>query len=429
MTRVAALRRPPSSLAAVLIVVAGVSVAPACGTSCEEIRAEREAFAARPHPAHGPDARLVVPFALLDRMIARHLGARPPVEMRLPLGELGLTVRLSARLDAIHTRPAPAGRLGIEADIGLYEGAERVAEARLETAIVPTLRRATPGRPARVVIELRREHLGELSPRTTEAGRRRLAAWLRGELPPALEALATDELVGLATNELMRYFASELWPTAREQIMGREPILFASELALPGLPLSDLQVRSAGEGLALELVTDLPVDAALGASDRRARPDRLTLELTGETATELVNLGMDRGDVPARFDSRGEPRPDGRWEARVGWNRGSSSPLEVHLWQLDGECKRALVVGDLAVSMERDRLRVAVADGRVRKVRGPAFVEAFAWWEALWSDALEAVHELAAATSIELDGARLDARVIDARLADDRLTVELDVEP
>ncbi|MFO0748076.1 MAG: hypothetical protein U1F43_20815 [Myxococcota bacterium] len=423
------------SLVARLVWVAALAAAPlaaGCGTSCEEIRQDRAAFELRMPGRHTADARVIVPFPILDRAIAEHLAQRETVAIRLPVEKLGLKLDLSARLDAITTRAERPGKLGLSADIGLYEGAERIADAHIDTAATPVYH---PGQsaddPGVLVLSLRSDDLGKLRPRMTPAARDRLAAWLRGELPPLLRGLADKDLVGAAADELLAYFGNDVWPDVKGKILGPDHELFTTQLALPRLPVAQVTTRSreataaAPGAMIIDLGTTLPVAVDLPVDDPPVQPGLVTFRLTGETAAELINVGMARGELPGRFDAAGKPKPDGRWEARLGWQRGDR-PLVAHLWQTVGSCKSARVSGALKVAVRGDKLGLEVKDGRVDSVRGPAMTEAFAWLDALWSDAIELVFEVASFTRAELDGRALDLRVRDVHVDARALTVDLD---
>lgn len=399
-----------------------------CGTSCEEIRADRAAFEARPPARHTADGRVTIPFPILDRAIAAHLAERPPVTFPISLAQVGLKLELAARLDAVTTRADRPGKLGLTADIGLYEGRERVADVRIDTSVTPRYEPAVGDRPAVLGFALRSDDLARLRPRTTPAARDRLAEWLRRELPAVLRELASKELVGAAADELLEYFGRDLWPEVKGRVLGPDHELFATSVALPKLPLAGVSVRSR-EGspgaMIVDLATTLPIGVDLPADDPPVRDGLVTFRLTGESAAELVNVGMAQGLVPGRFDGDGKPDARGQWEARLGWRRGDR-PLVAHLWQTSGSCKRARLGGALRVAVKDDKLGVEIREGRVEAVRGSAFTEAFAWLDALWTGALDLVFELASFTRAEVDGGALSLRVREVGVDERALTVGLE---
>ncbi len=356
----------------------------ACGTSCPEIVAEREAFARRVRADDGPDARLALPFSLMDRAIGAQLARRPPVPVALPTDRLGIPLTLSLALDRVTTRAAADGRLGVTLVLQLVdsERASSVLELEVDTSIAPALERTSP--PA-LRLRLAPADLGDVRPRPTADGTRRLGEWLRDRLPPLARRLATDEVVHALAESALDFVATSIWPHARRPLLGDAPLL-DTRFVLPDLPIRTLTLRSSRSALVAELGTDLPDAAPLRPGFDRPADDRMTLRLSGGTATGLVNRAMDRGEVPARFDGAGKPRGDGPWEARLGW-QGGGSPLIVRLWRTHDGCRSASVAARLGLFLEGDRVRVEVYDGRLTSLSGPAFAEAFAWLERLFGDA------------------------------------------
>ena len=392
-----------------------------CGSTCADIAADRAAFARHEGRPHGVDARLSVPFAVMDATLARQLVARPPVEVKLPLAQLGLELTLSARLDGVHLQPAPDGQVGVLAQVGLYDGDTRIIDATIATRVTPIFRETNPA----LIVSVRGSDLGAVTPSTTPASRARLARWLREKLPRVARAFATDELTGTAADALLQLFAERVWPAVKGPVLGTKT-LASTELGLPDVPIAQLSVRSSATTLHLDLQTALPA-APEALPDARDEP-RLTLVLAGPTAAALVNEGMARGLVPSRFTSAGKPAPDGAYEARLGWESGAR-PLRVHLWQSDakrGKCQSAVVSGALAARVERDELVVDVHDGVIGSVRGDAMTEAFAWLDALWRDALELAFRVASVVSFEAEGQAVELRVHD--VAVDRATVRFELD-
>jgi len=416
-----------------LALLLSMLIATGCGSTCREIREHREGFDARRRTTNGPDARLSIPFSLMDRVLDGRLARRPPLPVPLPTGELGLPLSLSLSIDRVTTHAAGAGQLGMTVALGLVDTGRgrRVLELEVDTTITPRLALA-PGREPELSLRLRPQDLGRLRPRATPEGAAALAGWLRDALPSYVRALATDEVVHALADESLAFIAQEVWPHHKERLLGTEPLV-DSRFALPDLPIRELSLRSEGGALVVSMTTDLPDAEPLRGPDAAPpRPtsgraaDRMLLQLSGGTATGLINRAMDRGQVPSRFAADGTPDPDGIWEARVGW-RGGSSPLTVHLWRTHEGCRRAEVAARLALALQGDTVRVRVHEGRFTTVAGPAFAEAFAWLEGLFGDAMSYTFDTGALVRFEAGDDQVQLRLAQVAIGEDDLLLHLDL--
>ena len=375
----------------------------ACGTTCPEIVAHRQRFShdlMRPEratpgdrstkldDAARADMQLTLPYPLLDELIAGQLHKRP-VEVALPTTKLGLDLSLSVVLEGVKTH-ALVGRdgIGVTLELGLLKGRSKALDMTLETSFAPTLERGVDGRPPGIGLALEADKLGRLEPKTTPEGRDMLSRWLERELPPVVRALSSREVIDALADEVLGWLSSELWPIATRELVKDGP-LFAATLSLPELSrfgLEGLATRSRRDGVAFHLVSGVAA-APLTSSDERIHPKRMVMRLSGKTATALLSQAMERGEVPGRFSTSGEPDKDGPWEARVGW-LGGSSPLHLLLWRTEGRCERAEVGAQVAVKVIGDELDVNVREGRLLTIAGPPFAEAFGWLETLFGRAM-----------------------------------------
>jgi len=405
--------------------VFALSAQAACGTSCPEIREQRHDFEVRKRFTRGPDARLALPFSLMDRVIAGQLARRPPVPVKLPTDKIGMPMSLSISLDRVTTHAATAGRLGMTLHLALIDprANARIVELEVDTTIVPKLATSRERNPELQLV-LRPQDLGAVRPHTTPEGTRTLARWLRESLPAFARALATDAVVDALAQESLELLATEVWPHAKERLLGSEPLL-DTHFTLPDLPIRELTLSSTERALVALITTDL-ADAEPVAPTFDRVTDRMVLRLSGGTAMGLVNRAMDRGEVPSRFDEDGKPKADGIWEARVGW-RGGSSPLVVHLWRTQGACKSAEVAARLGLALQGDSVRVDVQDGRITSVSGPAFAEAFAWLEGIFGDAMEYTFDTDAFVRFETEDAQVQVRLARIALGENDLVLDLDL--
>ncbi len=377
----------------------------ACGTTCPEIAAHRQRFSqdlmrpdrakqANPSTTVNAVARadmlLTLPYPLLDELIAGQLHKRP-VEVALPTAKLGLDLSLSVVLEGVKTHALTNGDgdgIGVTLQLGLFKGRSKALSMTLETALAPTLERGAAGASPGIGLALEADKLGRLEPKTTPEGRDMLSRWLERELPPVVRALSSREVIDALADEVLGWLSSELWPIATRELVKDGP-LFAATLSLPELSrfgIEALATRSRRGGVVFHLVSGVAAPA-LTTSDERIHPERMVLRMSGKTATALLSQAMERGEVPGRFSTKGEPDKDGPWEARVGW-LGGSRPLQLLLWRTQGRCERAEVGAQVAVKVVGDELDVKVREGRLLTIAGPPFAEAFGWLETLFGKAI-----------------------------------------
>jgi len=408
-----------------VLLVLALGLHTACGTSCPEIREQRNEYDGRKRSTRGPDARLALPFKLMDRVIAGQLDRRPPVPIKLPTDKIGMPMSLSLTLDRVTTHAAGPGQLGMTLHLALLDprSNSRVLELEVDTTIAPKLGTSADRTPEFALV-LRPQDLGTVRPHTTPEGTRTLGRWLRDSLPTFARALATDQVVEALAQESLQFVASDIWPHAKERLLGSEPLL-DTHFALPDLPIRELALSSTERALIALMTTELPDAEPIEPTYDRVG-ERMILRLSGGTAMGLVNRAMDRGEVPSRFDEEGKPKADGIWETRVGW-RGGSSPLVVHLWRTQGACKNAEAAARLVLALQGDKVRVDVQDGRITSVAGPAFAEAFAWLGGIFSSAMEFTFDTDAFVRFDSGDQQVQVRLAKIALGENDLVLELDL--
>lgn len=393
-----------------LLLVAIALAGPGCGTSCEEVARHREAFLARTERTDAPHATLTIPLALANRVIAERLAGRSSDRLDVDLlDKVGLHLGVVFTLDAVRLVPADAGRVGVEVDVSVRDGRVALFALGFTAEVRPVV--DPRARTARVM--LRPDLLRRVSPRLDAEGRARMTAWIRGALPDALGHALDDRVLGRLADEAVTWLGDAGFPLVRDNLLvglDEEPLI---EVALPELPLEGVTVATIGgrtPALRLELVTPLPVTHGLGPDHRVPARGVVELRLAGETAAELANAAIARGDLPGRYTSDGEADPDGQYEARLGWGR-SPRPLKVHLWRTGGECTYARVGGTPVVTVAEDKVRVAVSDGVYEVIKGSALTEAFAWTKTLFGDSVRLGVAVARRVRVDAAGGVLELGV------------------
>lgn len=396
-----------------------------CGTSCPEIVKHREDFShnLREHGTvtRGADMRLSFPWAVLDSLLAEAV-AREATQVELVPPALGGALEVSARLVGAraHMPRTTTTAIGLTLELALERKGTQILVLELETGLTPELVRDAKGPGIRLA--LGPDALGEVKPRTTPEGRAMLSRWLERELPPSIRMLGSREVVDALADELMGWAGNEVWPLIRKALPDDEP-LFSTTVNLPELErigARALTSTAEANGLVFGITTGVPAPP-LGPT--RFGGKRMSLSMAGKTATALISMAMDRGDVPGRFSGDGEPDKDGPWEARVGW-LGGSRPLLLHLWRTRGGCQRVEVGAQLALRVEGDELAVDVREGKLLTLAGPPFAEAFAWLETLFGRALAFSFRTASLLKIDAHSGHT-LRLVKAHI-DDAVTLELE---
>ncbi len=421
------------SLVALLMGFA-LAPAPACGTTCAQIVAERDAFASRSTGADSPHAEVALPYALVDRLLSAHIRELPAVAVTPPgvsalLQRVVPPLTLSAR--ELMLRPAPDGLIGFRLVAALRAGGAPLLDVHVDTRVRPwldpqtgRLRCTLRGRDLRDVrLELGREAASRLA----EAVLRLVPEPARGLLPRRELAAFAGSAVAFVSEQGHRLLRDTLYVRLGE--------IAHFEVALPGLPVARLGFRSAGRGgdgtLLVDVFTNLPVQRGLRASrvGRPAlpeRPERVRVRLAGSTVAALGNWTIARNPEWRRFNRRGEPRPDGEFEAALDWQAGAR-PLRVHLWRTAEPCLSVLLAGTPRIALVGPTLDLAFADGRIERVRGPALVEVGAWFAGLWGEALRYSQRVAGDLRFAAAGADYRASVAAVAVQDDELSLEFDL--
>lgn len=423
--------RAPRAAALLAALVATVGLAPAaCGTSCEEIRADRDRFLARHDATGAPHAELVLPLALANGLAARGFQRLRSPRVTVPaLANAGLRVAFELRGARLVPASEP-GRVGVALDVTVVDDTPGAPALRdiISFSLDARVRPVVDAASHRAIVWLRPSDLVGATPRLEARGGAAVRSWLRDALPAGLAAATPDALLDALAEVALAWFADAGWPLIRDNLLADLADVPLLDLALPAeLPLAGASfstVAGRHPALVVELVTSLPVRRGLPPRSGLVRPGVVELRLAGAAAAELANDAIARGALPGRYTSAGEPAPDGPFEARVGWEPGRR-PLKVHLWRTRGECVYARVGGTPEPHLEGREATLSVGDGEYEVVRGPALTEAFAWTERLWGQSVAL--NLAAARRIRVDvgGALLQLTVIALEVGPDALRVEL----
>jgi hypothetical protein len=374
-----------------------------CGTSCPAIAEDLQAFdrALEPAPADGarrdapPNARLSLPLDVLNpearRLVADRLGRRVPMPPLPGAGGVPVPIEgLSWALQDLRLTTADGG-LWAEVDLALLDATGPLLDASVTARIQPFFG-IGPGRridTARLRITPR--DIARITPTLPAGAADRLGRWIEAQLPAPLRVALDRDALGKLGTALLEPLVDLAWPSVRDDVLGDAPLIDLN-IDLPAWPIQRATVEAwpagggGGGGIHLQLWGDAGEGAA--PSLPAARPvSAPTLALHGRLALRLVAMAQRSRALPARYAENGAADAAGPWHARTTWRSGDR-PFGLRLWRLDDACRRVDVDAELGLALEGESIAVDVRDARVASVRGPGFLEAFAWAERLFGDAM-----------------------------------------
>src|SRR5438094_3647883 len=188
-------------------VLAMVTLATAsCSGPCKRIATERQALLARSDRAPGAHARIQVPFALANPLLAEAVRDQPEIPLQLDrLGPLAAYVpRVRALVRAVELAPAPPGKVGFAVRVAVLDDTGELLELRGRGDATPVLANNA------LSIGIRADQLArlvpELGPRAAASVgaelAKRLPAAVRGQVPQfvidRVAAAAVEEMADLA---------------------------------------------------------------------------------------------------------------------------------------------------------------------------------------------------------------------------------------
>jgi len=426
--------RPMDHLARLLLAAAATAglAALGCGTSCEQIQADRAAFlAAAEAPGQaswdaGPHLEIILPFAVGDRLLSERLARRASPRLEGPgIDALGLALGASLELLAARLVPAADDRVGVRLDVLVRDDAEPIVSFRVDAEVRPDL--APEAR--RVLVWLGPEDVREIAPTLEAGGRERLRRWVLGGLPAGVARFVPERLLEELVAHLVEWLGGAVFPFLRDHLLAEGAATPLIALDLPELPVAGLRLRShggPGGALRLDVLTSLPVTRGL-ATRAPAPAHEALVRISGGAAAAFANRAIAEGLLPSRYDAEGDPAEDGAFEARVGWEVGAR-PLKVHLWRTGEGCLYARVAGTPRSSLGATEVDVGFSDGVYEVIRGPALTEAFAWTRRLWGPSLALNVAIARAARIAVAGQPIDLGIVGAEIDREEVRVTFAVQ-
>ncbi len=409
-----------------------LGVLPSCADYCAQIeRSEVQARRRKPTRA-SPHMRVVIPYSLLDRLIARRLSKLEPFALAPPV--VGLIVPALRRLRVVakklSLRPAAEGQVGFAVELVLRGGEQDWLKLRVKARIRPEVVDGA------IVIGLRADDLRRVEPELGPAPRKAIANALRETLPAALlDSLSEEDLADLAAT-LIEYLSAEGYEALRDGLLKDLGEIAKLRLALPRLPIDALEVRSMLEPSprlvvdvqsSLAVHTGLPADSGLGVIGDGGSPRALRVYMSGSMVAELGNWAIDNGQLPPRYDSDLEPDPKGHFRPRFDWLAGDERPMKIHVVSTEPQCVQLRIGARPRLRFVGQDLVFHLDDGQIEQVTGTWIVQLGVQFKRLGKGPMAFSKQRAKSMSLSLSGQELELDAVDALI--DGQQMRLDLQP
>jgi hypothetical protein len=401
---------------AVLAALAG-----GCGARCAEIAARKRALTERTERAPGPHARVHVPLAHANRILAE-LVRDPPLRAPIELPDLSPLPRpaleLFARVQRVELRPAPADRLRFAIELAIDSSAQPITTLALIAEVQPELVRSADA--SELVVGFGPDNLVAARPELGRDAGFALVEAIKRWLPDSIRPFLPHGMIDSAAAMLAEYLTGKAYDLLRDSLLRRLGELTRLRIRLPALPIAATAVRSTPDAMDVDLTTDLPVRRGLAAA-APASGD-VVVQIAQSTAAELADWSIARGHLPQRYTRGLEPRPDGEYRPWFDYlAEDRRRPVKIHVFQERGGCSYFQVGLRYQLDVVGDKLEVAVQDQLVEAADASTALQVALWIKQLILGSVDSSYRAAARTQLTIGGHRFAARVVRAAAEGDDL--------
>jgi hypothetical protein len=410
-----------------LAVLAGL--AGGCGANCAEIAARKRALTERTAVAAGPHARVHVPFARANRLLAELV--RDPalrVPLRVPaLGPLTLAApELTAVARRVELRPAGADRLRFAIELEIDDADQPVTTLAVITDVRPALVRTAEG--SELVASFGPDNLRAVELQLRDQDGHALVDAVARWLPPALRGSIPRAVLDVAARKLAEYLTGRAYDALRATLLRRLGEVTELRIRLPALPIAATRVSSTPDALTVDLTTDLPVRRGLATAPPGSGD--VVVQLSESTAAELTNWSIARGHLPQHYTRGLEPRADGDYRPYFDYLAADRRrPVKIHVFQDRNGCAYFQVGLRFDIGLAGDQIEVAVHDRLVEAADASTALEVALWIKQLIQGSVDNSYRAAARTELTIGGRRFAARVLGAAASGDDLAFTLGFAP
>ena len=377
----------------------------ACSSPCWRVKeARQELLAGAKKTAKGPHVEAVVPFALLDKEMSTAFRGQGDIAITLPFsGPLKkLVPAMTLRPHSVKLRAAKATRIGVRIRADVLLRKEFLFSLTLDT----DARLKVDQQSSSAVLSVSGKDLQSVRPHVPKGAGARVVKSIWPAVPKLLRGtLSKKSLAAQLQKALVKLLEKDFSLTAAPLLKDVGEVV-RTELSMGSLPIAAMRVRTDGKRrqLVLELDLSLPVNAGLphGIEDPELKNEVL-IRAGGAALAALANRAIEAGELPARYDEKGRPSPDGPYRAGLSWAKGKR-PLRIHLFREEGQCIAVVLAGRPTLRLRQGRLTVGVEDATVAETTGEVLVQTAIWFRSLWSKAISFSRSSASATEFTVAG-------------------------
>jgi hypothetical protein len=419
--------------AATILATAIAILLTSCAGPCAEIAARRRELTERTAIAPGPHARVRVPLASANAILAA-LVRDPPLRTSLALPELGpfalAAGALSVVARSVELRPGPPGRLQFAIALEIDDDAAPVTTLDIVAEVAPELVHGADR--SELVAGFGPANLLAATPRLGADAGRALADAITRWLPANLRDRLPRLLVERAARSLAEYLTGQAYSLLRRALLDRLGELTRVRIGLPALPIAATAVTTTPTALTVDITTDLPVRRGLDAvpPPGAAPADGAEVELSGSTVAELANWSIARGHLPQHYTRDLAPRTDGDYRPWFDFLADDRRrPVKVHIFEDRGGCSYYQVGLRLELAVSGDKLEVDVRDRFVESAAASAPLELALHIKQLLQGSVDRSYRAAADTRLTVGGRTFDARITSAHAAPEAVHFAFDLAP
>lgn len=401
-----------------------------CGANCAEIAARKRELTERTAVAAGPHARVHLPFARANRLLAE-LVRDPALRVPLPVPSLGpfslAALELTAVARQVELRPGAADQLRFAIELEIDDADQPVTVLTAVTDVRPQLVGAGEG--CELVAGFGPDHLRSVALHLRDQDGHALVDAVARWLPPALRGSVPRAVLDAAARKLAEYLTGRAYEALRATLLRRLGEVTRLRIRLPALPIAAIRVSSTPDALTIDLTTDLPVRRGLAAAAPASGPASgdVVVQLSESTAAELTNWSIARGHLPQHYTRGLEPRADGDYRPYFDYlAEDRRRPVKIHVFQDRNGCSYFQIGLRFEIGLAGDHLEVAVHDQFVEAADASTALEVALWIQQLIQGSIDSSYRAAARIELTIGGRRFAARVLGAAAIGDDLALTLE---
>jgi hypothetical protein len=341
-----------------------------CAGPCKKVAADRAALLARAEGVAGPSARVRIPLALANKLIAQVVEEQGPIAFpdavsRPLFGREGLR----ARVGELALVPGTVGSVSVDGAILIDDAEGHLITVRMNTKIDAIVEPGDPNdlseRPPNVAIAVRWDQVGKLDLELSDRAKAGVEDKVAGALPDAVKKRVPKILMSRGSAKIVERAAELAYNGLRDTLLVRLGEITKIRVPLPPMPVSKVDVAPvAGDVPAIDLLvtTQLPIRAPVGEA-MPATADAINVEISGSAAAEAANWGIANGVAPARYNRELKPEKSGSYVPHFDWrpDRGDK-PMVVHMFRVKGTCAHFSVAAQPHLEVKGDKIHAYVAN-------------------------------------------------------------------